>query len=193
MIYLIRHGETEANIKHIYCGSTDIPLSSAGIEKLQARRDEEVMCRIRKVAQRFVTSGMTRTDQTLKLLFGDVDYNVDLRFREMDFGIFEMRSYYELKDTPEYQLWLAGDNEANVCPGGESGHQMEMRVMEAFNELEAFFMDGADKNVVVVTHGGVIAAIMSNLFPEDGKNRFEWQPAPGHGYGICENGYYVIV
>lgn len=193
MIYLIRHGETEANIKHIYCGSTDIPLSSTGIEKLQARRDEEVMYRIRKSAEQFVTSGMIRTDQTLKLLFGDVDYKVEPRFREIDFGIFEMRSYYELKDTPEYQQWLAGDNEANVCPGGESGQQMEMRVMEAFKELQAFLMDSADKNVVVVTHGGVIAAIMSNLFPGDGKNRFEWQPAPGHGYAICENGYYEVI
>lgn len=193
MIYLIRHGETEANIKHIYCGSTDIPLSHAGIEKLQVRRDEEVMRRIRKDAQQFVTSGMTRTDQTLKLLFGDVDHKVDSRFREIDFGLFEMHSYYELKDTPEYQQWIAGNNEANVCPGGESGHQMEIRVMEAFRELQESFLDSADASVVVVTHGGVIAAIMSNLFPGDGKNRFEWQPAPGCGYGICENGCYVIV
>jgi len=193
MIYLIRHGETEANIKHVYCGSTDIPLSPAGIEKLQARRDDEMMCRIRKSAELFVTSGMTRTDQTLKLLFGDVDYKVEPRFREIDFGAFEMHSYYELKDTPEYQLWLAGDNEANVCPGGESGQQMEIRVMEAFRELQASFFDSAEADVVVVTHGGVIAAIMSKLFPGDGKNRFEWQPAPGHGYAICENGYYEVI
>ena len=193
MIYLIRHGETEANIKHIYCGSTDIPLSHAGIEKLQARRAEEVMRRIRKEAKLFVTSGMIRTDQTLKLLFGDVDHKVDPRFREIDFGLFEMHSYYELKDTPEYQQWLAGNNEANVCPGGESGQQMEIRVMEAFRELQESFLDSAEANVVVVTHGGVIAAIMSNLFPGDGKNRFEWQPAPGCGYGVCENGCYVIV
>ena len=24
-IYLIRHGKTEANEKHLYCGSTDLP------------------------------------------------------------------------------------------------------------------------------------------------------------------------
>ena len=26
-IYLIRHGKTEANEKHLYCGSTDLSLS----------------------------------------------------------------------------------------------------------------------------------------------------------------------
>ena len=33
-IYLIRHGKTEANEKHLYCGSTDLPLSEAGKEEL---------------------------------------------------------------------------------------------------------------------------------------------------------------
>lgn len=172
MIYLIRHGETEANIKHIYCGSTDLPLSKAGIRKLQGKTydvgDAE-----------FVISGMKRTEQTLKLLFGDVLYRVDERFCEIDFGIFEMQSYYHLKDTPEYQDWISGDNEANVCPDGESGQQMEARVMEAFNEVAECRHD-----VVVVTHGGVIAAIMTNLFPDENKTRFDWQPAPGCGYVV---------
>ena len=34
-IYLIRHGKTEANEKHLYCGSTDLPLSEAGRGELQ--------------------------------------------------------------------------------------------------------------------------------------------------------------
>lgn len=186
MIYLIRHGETEANVKHIYCGSTDLPLSDAGVEKLQTLKydvgDAE-----------FITSGMQRTEQTLRLLFGDVIHKVDPRFREIDFGIFEMRSYYDLKDTPEYQKWLDGDNEANVCPGGESGRQMEVRVMEAFGELNERYLGAGSLDTVVVTHGGVIAAIMYNLFPGEEKNRFDWQPAPGHGYAIIsESEYYEL-
>jgi len=182
MIYLIRHGETEANIKNIYCGSTDLPLSKAGVEKLEACRSDETVYHIRKNALRFVTSGMVRTEQTFKLLFGDVAHEIDERFREIDFGIFEMHSYHELKDTAEYQQWISGDNEANVCPCGESGHQMETRVMEAFSELR----DGT----AVITHGGVIAAIMSNLFPAKEKTRFDWQPAPGHGYVIVSESEY---
>ena len=35
-IYLIRHGKTSANEKHLYCGSTDLPLSNAGKEELRS-------------------------------------------------------------------------------------------------------------------------------------------------------------
>ncbi len=186
MIYLIRHGETEANIKHLYCGSTDLPLSDPGVRKLEARRDDEVIRCLREKADCvFVTSGMMRTEQTLEILFGDMPHIQDTRFREIDFGEFEMKSYYDLKDTDEYQQWLSGDNEVNVCPGGESGRQMEERVMEAFNELCAVYLsDERQQDAVVITHGGVIAAIMTNVFTEENRNRFEWQPAPGCGYVI---------
>ena len=30
----------------------------------------------------------------------------------------EMHAYEELKDTPEYQNWITGDNEGNVTHGG---------------------------------------------------------------------------
>ena len=177
-VYLIRHGKTEANEKHLYCGSTDLPLSSAGRAELG-----DIHYAIPNV--RFLTSGRARTKETLEALFGNVPYEVDTRFREVDFGIFEMRSYEELKDTPEYQAWLTGDNEANIPPRGESGAQMKARVLEAFSEIR--------EDTCIITHGGVIAAIMEQLFSEEGKNRYEWQPKPGHGYAIRENGYTPLV
>ena len=168
-IYLIRHGKTGANERHLYCGSTDLPLSDAGRGELR-----KIHYDIPNV--RFLTSGMRRTNETLQILFGDVPYEVRPRFREVDFGIFEMRSYEQLKDTPEYQAWLTGDNEANVPPGGESGIQMTKRVLEALSEIR--------EDTCVITHGGVTAAIMAYLFPEEGKNRYQWQPKPGQGYCI---------
>ena len=177
-IYLIRHGKTEANEKHLYCGSTDLPLSVAGRQALQAIR-----CDIKNV--RFITSGMKRTEETMRILFGETPYKIDSRFREVDFGIFEMHSYEQLKDTPEYQTWLAGDNEANIPPQGESGVQMKRRVLQALSEIV--------EDTCVITHGGVIAAIMEELLPEEGKNRYEWQPKPGCGYVISSNGYQPVL
>ena len=124
---------------------------------------------------------MKRTKETMQILFGDVPFGIDPRFREVDFGIFEMRSYDQLKNLPSYQAWLSGSNEANVPPNGESGEQMKRRVMEAFWEIT--------EDTVIVTHGGVIAAIMEHLFPEEGKNRYEWQPKNGCGY-VIENGSF---
>ena len=177
IIYLIRHGKTEANEKHLYCGSTDLPLSNAGKEELRS-----VHYDIKNV--RFITSGMKRTNETLHILFGDVPYEAEPRFREVDFGIFEMHSYEQLKDTPEYQTWLTGDNEVNIPPQGESGMQMKARVMEAFSEIK--------EDTCIITHGGVIATIMEHLFPEEGKNRYQWQPKPGHGYKITGATYWTL-
>jgi alpha-ribazole phosphatase len=118
-------------------------------------------------------------------LFGDVAYEEDPRFREVDFGIFEMHSYEELKDTNEYRSWCKGDNETNIPPGGESGLQMKHRVLEAFSEI--------NEDTVVICHGGVIAAIMEHLFPEENKTRYDWQPKNGCGYIIEDNCYYRVL
>ena len=176
-IYLIRHGKTVANEQHLYCGSTDLPLSDGGREELHSMRYDIT-------PERFVTSGMKRTDETLRILFGNVPFSVDSRFREVDFGDFEMKSYEMLKEKAAYQAWLTGDNERNVPPGGESGVQMTRRVLEAFREIP----DGT----ALITHGGVIAAIMASLFPADGKHRYQWQPRNGHGYEIRGGTYRPI-
>ena len=173
-IYLIRHGKTEANEKHLYCGSTDLPLSETGRAEL-----EQLHYDLKNV--RFLSSGVKRTNETMQILFDDMPYTVEPRFREVDFGIFEMHSYDQLKDTPAYQAWLTGDNEANIPPQGESGLQMKQRVLEAFREIR--------EDTCIITHGGVIAAIMEYLFPEEGKHLYRWQPKNGCGYQISEDTY----
>lgn len=172
-LYLIRHGKTEANLRHLYCGSTDLPLSEEGIRELEEKR-------IQIPDVEFRISGMLRTRQTLRILFGEVPFLVDSRFREVDFGVFEMKSYEQLKDDPVYQKWISGDNESNVPPNGESGIQMRSRVLDGVEELLTGTQD-----VALITHGGVIAAIMDHLFPELGYSRYRWQPKPGEGYRIC--------
>ena len=54
-LYLIRHGKTYANEAHLYCGSTDLPLTPQGIEELKQLRYE-----ISQAA--YLTSGMLRTE-----------------------------------------------------------------------------------------------------------------------------------
>ena len=176
-LILIRHGKTEANEKRLYCGSTDVPLCEAGRAELSARRREGRLpdaggCRI-------ITSPLVRCTETLYILYGVRDAETDADLKEMDLGAFEMHSYEELKDDPAYQAWIAGDNEANITPGGESGQMLCARALRALSRILA---DGRD--TLAVTHGGVIAAIMAHLFPEEKKNRYEWQPDGGGGYVI---------
>jgi len=55
-IYLIRHGKTTANEKHLYCGSTDLPLSENGIKELR-----QIKYDINIKNTEFITSNMQRT------------------------------------------------------------------------------------------------------------------------------------
>lgn len=180
-LYLIRHGITEANERHLYCGWSDIQLSEKGERVLQEKHySVPENCR-------YITSGMRRTNQTLRLLFGDVNYTVDERLKEINFGIFELKSYEQLKDDAQYQRWISGDNDSNVAPGGESANIFKSRVINAAEEILS-----SETDTVVVTHGGVIAVIMEQLFAQENKNRYQWQPKQGEGY-LIENGRYTEI
>jgi alpha-ribazole phosphatase len=176
-IILIRHGKTEANEKHLYCGKTDLSLSENGREELIRKKHN----RVYPSASGFsvITSGKKRCEETLNIIYGNIPHTQNEAFCEMDFGAFEMRSYEEMKNDPSYIAWISGDNEKNVCPGGESGEIMQKRVIDGLNETIADC-----KDFLLVTHGGVIAVIMAELFPEEEKNRYEWQPVAGEGYMI---------
>ena len=172
-LYLVRHGLTEAYERHLYYGSTDVPLSENGREALRRVKAP------RPEVERFITSGMVRTEETLRLLWGDVPAETEPELRELDFGIFEMMGYEDVKNDPVYQEWISGDWQSHAPPGGESWRQMSERVMGA---LRRIFADG--RSAAAVVHGGVIACAMEELFPEEHKNMYEWIPEPGTGYEI---------
>ena len=178
-LYLVRHGLTRANAAHLYCGSTDLPLSPEGRAALEGAKAAGRWPQ----AERYYTSGMKRTEETLTILYPGITGTALPGLREIDFGDFEMKSYEMLKEDPQYLAWISGDNEKNVCPHGESGEQAQVRAKQA---LDAILKKNAD--ALAVTHGGVIAGAMEAWFPQEGKNRYEWQPRPGAGYGILFKG-----
>ena len=175
-IIILRHGKTEAGEKWLYCGSTDLPLSEGGKAGLTELKNTYGYPDVS--GYDFYTTGMLRTNETLNILYGDVPYESVPALREMDFGIFEMRNYDELKDIPEYVSWL-NDPENVRVPGGGSSPEMKARVLSAFSDIAA---KGRDS--VIVMHGGPISAIMDSLFPNENKSRIDWQPDAGCGYEI---------
>ena len=86
---LLRHGETEGSQKNLYYGAADIPALPKSLEALQ----QKALTGVYPTAEHYYVSGMTRTIQTLRAIYGDVAYTVLPGLREMDFGDFEMRAY----------------------------------------------------------------------------------------------------
>ncbi|MCL2422024.1 MAG: histidine phosphatase family protein [Defluviitaleaceae bacterium] len=179
-IHLIRHGKTEANEKRLYCGYTDLPLSELGRLEISEIASQDIYPS--DVKQLF-TSGLTRTEETLDIIYGTVPRKRIPSLMEYNFGQFEMHSYEQLKAQEDYQAWIMDTTDAVACPGGESKKQFNKRIIAGFNEIMTM-----GETALVVCHGGVIACIMEHLWPGT-KNFYEWQPAPGRGYTlhICGN------
>ena len=175
-IALLRHGSTPANEQWLYCGATDVSLSERGRAILEVKRSLGGYGSLQ--GRCVLTSGMKRAEETLGILFGNVPHERCEGLREINFGVFEMKDYFALEKQADFQEWLRGGEEA-VPPGGESAAQFRRRVLAAFR---AVLERGGDW--LIICHGGVIAAIMDEYFPDPAKNRFDWQPMGGEGYEL---------
>lgn len=187
-ICLIRHGLTEGNLRRLYYGASDIPLSGKGEEEL-IKLAAAGTYPAAEMAD-FYTTGMIRTEQTLKLIYGEQEHQVMPLLREIDFGMFEMKSYDEMKDDPVYQKWISDKSGTLPPPGGESIRQFTARVREGYEELKkrhalkvlSMRHSGMEAWSVVICHGGPVSAVLETVFPGEKDNFYQWIPDPGHGY-----------
>lgn len=190
-ICLIRHGITEGNARMLYYGHSDIPLAEKG--KAQLRELAQSGIYPDGEGADFYTSGLIRTEETLRLIYGEREHTAIDALREINFGSFEMKSYEQLKELDEYQTWIGDKTGTLPCPGGESLVGFQKRIIGGFGQLRKLHAmrelslrhHGNDALSIVVCHGGTISAIMENLFPGapgEKDNFYRWVPDPGHGY-----------
>jgi alpha-ribazole phosphatase len=182
-IHLVRHGKTAANEKRLYCGQTDLPLSENGFREIALLTKQGIY----PPADIFFTSGFLRAEQTLQLIRGEVNRIADPRLAEFNFGLFEMKSHDELKDSADYQAWITDETGNAECPRGESNRQFETRVLAGYNAVVE--ETSKKSSALVVCHGGVIACIMAHLHPGT-RNFYEWLPEPGRGYTLFTDKTY---
>lgn len=189
-IHLIRHGITEGNIKKWYYGWADIPLAKEGIDNLRYLCTQNIYPRPESAA--YYTSGMIRTEQTFKEIYGDIPHEAFPMLKEMNFGEFETQPHDTLKGNIKYQQWIDDEKGIVAIPGGESRVEFYKRVNAGFDQLINLHRlkelehrhDKKDAETVCICHGGVIACIMMDRF-DTGLQRFiKWIPDPGRGYSI---------
>lgn len=153
MWYLVRHPETEWNRQRRYQGWLNVPLSAQGQEQCSQLIAELAQL---SAVQAVLSSDLDRCLAVALPLAERLHMSVQSlpQLRELDFGAWEGLTFDEIKARyPELQTsWLACPTEVSP-PGGETLSQLTKRVRQA---LEPYLRS----NVVIVTHGGVIAAIL---------------------------------
>ena len=181
-IHFIRHGMTSNNQQGQYIGCrTDAELSIQGIRDLIAIKEKMPYPEVEVV----YTSPMARCCQTAGVLYPAHEFLTVPQLREMDFGDFEGKTIEDLKDSEDYQKWIA--NSMTVAPpNGESGEDFLARVIEGFQYIIRDMMNADLHEAAVITHGGVIMTLLAGIgLPR--RSMFEWHCENGEGYTCLVN------
>ncbi len=152
-IYLIRHGETDSNLGHKFQGQIDLPLNGMGLN--QARKMARYLAD--KHIDVIYCSSMLRACMTAAelALSKNMPYKPLDLLREISFGDWEGLEYSEItRRWPEQMDAFLHRPEEWVPPNGETFTAAQRRCQLAFDRI--FAEQGHDKNIAIVSHGGII-------------------------------------
>lgn len=172
-LYLIRHGETDSNVNHLLHGNTDVPLNDHG--RSQAERIGERMTELPDL-DRIISSPLQRALNTAQAIQRRTYLPLEIFYglEEMNFGEAEGIAYNELEMVfPEESSRLLDPQEFDVrYPGGETRREFYGRVRSTIERIVETY---PGQHLVVVSHGGVIAAALTLLLSDDPNN---WRDRP---------------
>ena len=189
-IIIVRHGQTEWNIKKIRQGHLDSPLTAKG--RVQARALGERLAREKFTA--IYSSDLGRAVNTAAEVAKVTGHEIvtDTRLRERHLGIFQGLNGEEIETKfPEERRLFRTSGPDYVIPGGESMRQMVARNVAYLSEL-AEKHDG--ESVLVVTHGGVVSGFFRHTLeiPLEAPRRFEFVNA-GINVFARDNGHWMLL
>ena len=152
--YIMRHGQTDWNKKGKTQGKTDVGLNEEGIEQAKQAR---------KVLENYpidmiVASPLKRARKTAEIIneTRKVPIMFDKALEERGFGYFEGKIRKEIHDEILDSEILDNYSLNKEYKGVETIRGLCDRVWRLLNELKEEY---ADKNILLVTHGGVTRAI----------------------------------
>ena len=184
-LWLVRHGETEANVAGLYSGHAPTPLTERGIAQAQT-----LGTLLRNVpVDNVLCSELERARHTTQLILGDREVPVRNmpELNEMFFGDWEMRHHRDLarEDAENYAVWC--NDWQNATPTNGEGFQ-------AFSlRVERFIAQLADyktcQNLLVVSHQGVLSVLIARLLsmPATAMWHFRVEQGCWSAIDFCDN------
>lgn len=176
-VSLLRHGMTLGG--DIYRGHTDVALTDEGLQQMQ-----QASVGFAVPVDYLVTSDLRRCaafsaqHEQLELL--------DKRLQEMSFGDWDGQLRSDVWRTHPEQVKAFWDNPmASPAPNGESVKQVQDRAMEALHEHIQNALGQGCKHLLMVTHGGVIRAMLSALLQMQPRALFNLEVP--YGGVVCLN------
>lgn len=169
-LILVRHGETEKNTRDVLHDNFDS-------ESLNAKGIEQVV----KTAQYLkkynpdiiITSKEIRAIETGKIISKEVNIPIKSveRLHERNWGVLSGKSWKEIQSVLDP---MSFEERFNYVPEqGESWKSFENRLIETVMEIVRV---NFKKNIVLVTHGGAIRALMPFLLNVSKEESYKYDP-----------------
>ena len=170
-IFIVRHSQTSGNSALKYFGITDVELNEEGINQagLISKRLEKESVR------RIYSSSLKRAFKTAEIIAKPHRISVELKedLKEINFGNWEGLSFQEIQRSYPYEFSEWQNNIMGFkMPQGESILELKGRVETAFNEI---LNSAIENNVVIVTHGGPIRIMLSNILSPNALKTVFWK------------------
>ena len=149
-IYVVRHGQTDYNIKQVFQGHIDIPLNETGKKQAQ-----EIALRFKDIdIDMILVSPLQRTIQTAEYIsqVTDIPITVEERIIERSFGDMEG---HQNRENWNIKMMLDYNKNYNI----ENIEPIQSLFKRIYNFLDEITEKYKDKNVLLVTHGGTCRAI----------------------------------
>ncbi|AOF18736.1 TPA: adenosylcobalamin/alpha-ribazole phosphatase [Yersinia enterocolitica] len=164
-LFLVRHGQTEANLRGVFCGLTDLALTPLGVEQAG-----DVASWLADVAfADGVSSQLLRARHTADIVLAGHPLNADIndQLNEMNFGEWEMRHHHDLQreDPDAWAAWVTDWQQASPT-GGESFIQFSDRVESVVQSLlstNSHQTNRHDNNQLLVAHQGILSLMLARL------------------------------
>lgn len=149
-VYLIRHGESEANMRDVFLGHCNMNLTLIGRKQASMTADylKNQVCH----ADVIYSSDLVRAYQTAKCTAERFNMPIikDKNLREIDAGFWDNVKFEDLANefADSYDIWCKNIGFAR-CDGGESVEELQRRVVSAVTNIAQKHKDGV---VFLFTH-----------------------------------------
>lgn len=158
-IYLVRHGQTDDNVRNKMQGWKDTPLNDKGREQASLLIPFFKTVHIDMI----YSSDLSRAYETASIIGDDIGCRVflDKHLREMYLGEWEGHSWQEIEAKYAYFL-NKPENEKNAINihQGESYAEFQLRCEKSFKHL---VKRHSGKDLMIVTHGGYIREVVAQI------------------------------
>lgn len=148
-LYLIRHGQSEANLRQIYAGQMDVALTAQGRE--EALRLRPLLSGI--PFDRVYSSDLIRALETQRIALPETEAEQTPLLREYDVGALTGLTFAEISEQFPPEVRRRWDFSSL---GGESRNQILSRLREFLSLLEESPCD----NVIAFSHNGLIRCML---------------------------------